>query len=422
MSTARFRESERSRLATRTSFFGGPVSTREAARAPGWQAVSAPPPRPQSSARREIGNAPGPAPVQAGAVEPDHQPKTSIKASLDFSGLGLAPKAPGRPTASQSKPGVHTERAGPGSKLGAGQIRATAGARSVQARGPAADPGTGLRATSLSPPPSKRVITHATVTSTKGRRKGEGGRTTAVNVAAVGKDRKQMADAALRARVDAAKASLPPVSLPSHSFRPAPASQRASMAHIGVTSATGRGTLHIVRPAPGTKGPSPAVSPPDRRGALPSGVTSRAGQPLNRLGGDSSCRPDLRGTFYGGKQPPTALQRKRRLSLEAQDSDASDFINDEGDGEMGGAEGDWRSALRSALGGYDPGRFAEVDRMDDRSMEVTRYSDIAAEEQRSLRIAREADRREAEAEAARLAAKEEVKRRRRGAAAFLDDD
>ncbi|RMZ54215.1 hypothetical protein APUTEX25_005371 [Auxenochlorella protothecoides] len=266
----------------------------------------------------------------------------------------------------------------------------------------------------MSPPPSKRVITHATVTSTKGRRKGEGGRTTAVNVAAVGKDRKQMADAALRARVDAAKASLPPVSLPSHSFRPAPASQRASMAHIGVTSATGRGTLHIVRPAPGTKGPSPAVSPPDRRGALPSGVTSRAGQPLNRLGGDSSCRPDLRGTFYGGKQPPTALQRKRRLSLEAQDSDASDFINDEGDGEMGGAEGDWRSALRSALGGYDPGRFAEVDRMDDRSMEVTRYSDIAAEEQRSLRIAREADRREAEAEAARLAAKEEIAGRAAG--------
>lgn len=231
-----------------------------------------------------------------------------------------------------------------------------------------------------------------------------------------------MADAALRARVDAAKASLPPVSLPSHSSRPAPASQRASMAHIGVTSATGRGTLHIVRPAPGTKGPAPAVSPPDRRGALPSGVTSRAGQPLNRLGGDSSGRPDLRGTFYGGKQPPTALQRKRRCSgwwlgtfrqaalalcqcmwsaaprvgdvaaaedqpcqvettrrftkppgrpsvnlcqpvsdpslpvpcrpsLESQDSDASDFIDDEGDGEMGGAEGDWRSALRSALGG-----------------------------------------------------------------------
>lgn len=63
-----------------------------------------------------------------------------------------------------------------------------------------------------------------------------------------------------------------------------------------------------------------------------------------------------------------------------------------------------------------------MDRLDDRSMEVTRYSDIAAEEQRSLRIARVVDRREAEAEAARLAAKEEVKRHRKGAAAFLDDD
>lgn len=129
--------------------------------------------------------------------------------------------------------------------------------------------------------------------------------------------------------------------------------------------------------------------------------------------------------FYGGQQPPAALEErmrynKRRLSLESEGSLLDDFLDDSGEE---GEEGeDWRGALREALGGYDPSKFAALDRLGDRGMEAN-FSEIDKEERRALRLARAADQREAELEAVREAAKRERKRarRRRGVGAFLDD-
>ncbi|KDD71765.1 hypothetical protein H632_c4439p0 [Helicosporidium sp. ATCC 50920] len=94
------------------------------------------------------------------------------------------------------------------------------------------------------------------------------------------------------------------------------------------------------------------------------------------------------------------------------------FVTSEGEE----SEEDWRGQLREALGGYDPSRYREIDRMDDRAMEVTRYDEIAREEMRSAKIGREADKREEEAEALRQANKRERKAKKRGATRFLDDD
>ncbi|KAL4423394.1 hypothetical protein ABPG77_009972, partial [Micractinium sp. CCAP 211/92] len=73
-----------------------------------------------------------------------------------------------------------------------------------------------------------------------------------------------------------------------------------------------------------------------------------------------------------------------------------------------------------ATGGYDPSKFAHIDRLPDRDMEAA-YDQIQAEERRALRIARTEDEREAEREALREAAKRERKRSKKGVHAFLDD-
>lgn len=100
---------------------------------------------------------------------------------------------------------------------------------------------------------------------------------------------------------------------------------------------------------------------------------------------------------------------------------SDDDLGYEDDYEGDYEDGDWRAALREALGGYDPSKYEEIDRLPDRGMEVG-WGEIAREEARSKRIAREEDAREEELERLREANKREKKRRKRGAAAFLDDD
>ena len=259
----------------------------------------------------------------------------------------------------------------------------------------------------------------------------------AVEVTAVSAGRKQMAAASLRSKVDeivaARKLQHEAAGVPARSGRQSDAvevesAQRrpSSGAHAAVpralktsvSSAAGAATLHLVRgpaiprPAPGAP-PALAARPASKAGVA-AGRQSASMRPAARPAG----APAMRGTFYGSKQPPSALLRPPRSRLDEYDDDEDDdeFLEDDEDG------GDWRAELREALGGYDPSKFADIDRMDDRTMEVTRYSDIAQEESRSLRIARDVDRREAEAEALRIARKMEVRKRKRGAAAFLDDD
>ncbi|KAG7667366.1 hypothetical protein KSW81_001098 [Nannochloris sp. 'desiccata'] len=186
----------------------------------------------------------------------------------------------------------------------------------------------------------------------------------------------------------------------------------------------------------------------------------------------------LKGTFYGSAQPPAARHCIRTVDDES-DSDLDSFIEtdeeDEEDeesesgveeenkveGEFKGqaavgnadniinkdstdqehvytAHGDlylstrlnakrnkpkkWKMALKEALNGYDASKFADVDGKPDRRMHSS-YEEILAEEARAGKIAREIDRIEAEKEiATRAAEKENQQKKRRQQLVLLDDD
>lgn len=160
------------------------MSTREAARAPGWQAGNAPPHRPQSHADRGACTAPRDTSVPPGTEEPPHDPRASIKASLDFNGLGLAPRPPARPSAALPKPGISCNGSALASKPGAHQARTSTRDRMGQTRDHGTAHAAGSQVSPSSPLPPKRVITHAPVTSAKGRGKGDGARRTAMHITA----------------------------------------------------------------------------------------------------------------------------------------------------------------------------------------------------------------------------------------------
>lgn len=131
-------------------------------------------------------------------------------------------------------------------------------------------------------------------------------------------------------------------------------------------------------------------------------------------------RQRLQGTFYGTSQPPAALQPIRTVDDEPA-SDLDSFI--ESDDENSSDEGfgqdsnDWRQELQTALGGYDPSKFASIDAQPLGRMRAT-YGDIIVEEERAARIGRAVDMTEAKAAARRKAEKQAKKQLRE----LLGDD
>ncbi|PSC69779.1 SPT2-like protein [Micractinium conductrix] len=466
----------RSRLAARESFFGGPLSTREASKAPGWKAFIKPAPQPEAAPAgkpkggRSASGASKPRAQQPTAPPPDPgvERRQKLRQRRDFSGLDddapPPPPAAQRPAAAKQQHGVL--------------------ARQQQ--------------TAAGPPPrqqqhqqlnNQQKVTKRGVAG--GGKKAVAGRGMALEVTAVGKARKQVASDALRQRVGemvahhaeaaagsgraAAAADLGSPSgsgvarggaggvaaaaVAARAARDA-ANTKAVMQKQQFRTAHGMQTLQLVSRAPGAgRGGAgagggtalaamragAATSPGARPGAAsPGSVSKGAPRPVTGAGAPRRLQqqqqqgqgaPQFRGAFYGGHQPPAALEgrmrfNKRRLSMDSQQggSDLDSFIaSDEEEGEAwesdgAGGEGGWRAALREATGGYDPTKFAHIDRLPDRGMEVG-WNEISAEEKRTLRIARTEDEREAEAEARQEAAKRERKeKRKRGVAAFLDDD
>ncbi|KAL4854245.1 hypothetical protein ACK3TF_004944 [Chlorella vulgaris] len=492
----------RTRLSTRESFFGGPLSTREQSKAPGWQAFVKPKPEkeaaaPQkqggrSSGKARAGQAAGP--PQQRAAEP--QPDTSglrlqkLKQRRDFSGLGSdsAPPPPPRQQTAAGPPPAQCNGATTNGYAAAARQRAAAGgAGYVSGSSPQQQQQQQQRAT------AKRAAGGG-----GGGKKAVAARGMAVEVTAAGKGRKQLASDALKQRVgqmisersggertsngsgrSAAAAGLgSPSGSASGGGASAAAAAAARSARQAATakgvmlskqykSATGMQTLQLVSRAPAKAG---AAQQQQQRGAArggggggagmaamratgagrtppgssPGSVTKgqrpatgagapRAMQRGGAAGGAAGGRPQFRGAFYGGQQPPAALEarmqyNKRRLSLDS-GADLASFIasDDEGGSGLGsdgggGGEEDWRAALREATGGYDPSKFAAIDRQPDRDMEAA-WGQIQAEERRAARIARTEDQREAEREALAEEAKRERKRRKKGgASAFVDDD
>ena len=140
-----------------------------------------------------------------------------------------------------------------------------------------------------------------------------------------------------------------------------------------------------------------------------------------------AAKQRLKGTFYGTAQPPPGRRRIRTVDDDP-DSDLDSFLDDgDGDDVISPGGGNWRSALREALGGYDPSRYADVDAQNDRDMHAS-YNQIAAEEARAAKIAREIDRQEALKEAEERAAKlkkkreKEARRKKKAAEGVIDSE
>ncbi|EFN56682.1 hypothetical protein CHLNCDRAFT_144570 [Chlorella variabilis] len=471
----------RTRLATRESFFGGPLSTRDQSKAPGWKAFVKPAPEPKANAPRAGGGAKAgkasAAPRQQAPPQPDpgQQRVEKLKQRRDFSALGSDEAPPPAPAPRRPAAGGQQTAAGPPPRQ-----RSAAFDGGIAAQRPRGQQHGGAGS---SQPQQRQKVKTRRAAGGGGGKKAVAARGMAVEVTAVGKGRKQLASEALRQRVGemmaghsaggARAAAAAGLGSPSGSgtagagaggSTAAAAAARAAREAAGAKSvmrnkqyqtAHGMQTLQLVSRAPGQaarrggaavaavrpagsgQGRAASGQSPGSVGKGPRPATG-AGAPRamqrGAAGAGAAGRAQLRGAFYDGQQPPAALEarmqyNKRRLSLDS-GGDLDSFIaSDEEEGEEGYAEGDggeveqdWRAALREATGGYDPSKFAAIDRQADRDMEAA-YGQIQAEERRAARIARAEDEREAEREALREAAKRERKRQKRsGAAAFVDDD
>ncbi|KAL4443269.1 hypothetical protein ABPG75_011006 [Micractinium tetrahymenae] len=456
----------RSRLAARESFFGGPLSTREQAKAPGWSAFVKAAPAPEKAAGkgskgRSTGGSSKPVRAQPAPppVDPEQERRQKLRQRRDYSGLDDDAPPP------QPPPRQQQTAAGPRQQQQQAQQR-------------------GL-ASQLGQQQQQRVkVTTKRTAGGGGGRLATAARGMAMEVTALGKGRKQAASDALRQRVGEmvaqGRGGTPPAAVlgsPTGSgtagggggAAAAAAAARAAREAAGakaimqnkpVRTATGMQTLQLVsRPLGQARGGAAGGGGGGALAAMRAGVAGSGGRggaaaagaspgsvtkapwPVTGAGaprrlqqqqqraGGAGGRPQFRGAFYGGRQPPAALEarmhyNKRRLSLDGGE-DLESFIASDEEGEGWASDGaageeDWRAALREATGGYDPSKFAHIDRLPDRDMEAA-YDQIQAEERRALRIARTEDEREAEREALREAAKRERKRSKKGVHAFLDD-
>lgn len=387
---------------SRPSFFGGPVSTRELCVAPSWKELPSKKAVPEQTKSRSKA---GPRKTGAGAnkhaaPEPPSENKPR-KRARDFSNLNADP------TKQPTVPRTTAQPAAP----------------KVLPR-------------SSKPTHSKGVI--------RGK-KGAAGRATAVAPTEVGSCKRQKADETLKARVAAMvekngksgkRGEASPEATLRHQ-RHVPGESAATMRRYQQMTALGMQTVQLVSvPTNGAQmklangaasGQKSSKIPLSNKHPAASHRSPPGGLNLHKLHAGGSARPAagppvkqrLKGTFYGTAQPPPGRRRVRTVD-DDYGSDLDSFLTD-GEGEDGDeitndGSGGWRSALREALGGYDPKKYAEVDARPDRGMHAS-YVEIAAEEARAARIAREIDRqealREAEEKAAKLKRKKEREARRK---------
>ncbi len=330
----------------RESFFGGPLSTREQAKAPGWSAFVKAAPAPEkelgkgAKGRSAGGSGAKPSRQQAAPppVDPEQERRQKLRQRRDFSGLGGNAPPPPPPAA--------------------GQQQTAAGPRQQQQQQQRGTP----------THQHQRGQQQRVKVSTKRPAGGGGGRMAtaargmAMEVTALGKGRKQAASDALKQRVGemvaqgrggspaAAGLGSPTGSGTAGAGGGAAAAARAAREAAGakaimqnkpVRTATGMQTLQLVsRPLAQGRGGAAgagggAALAAMRAGVAGSGSSSRGGavaagaspesvtkapRPVTGAGaprrlqqqrpGGAAGRPQFRGAFYGGRQPPAALEAR----------------------------------------------------------------------------------------------------------------